>query len=239
MSDLKLATHFRDFRYLIIKSLAAVLIVFGICWFFKEELWLFFKEPIFDFLNDTQGGLIFINPLEKFFSYVKVCFWGAFVFSSPYWMYEFWKFLSPALYKKEKIYFMSFLLSSLILFFSGLSLCYYLVAPSVFDFLLHFGDAIDIPMITMKAYLSFLLSFMLLFGFIFQIPLVLGVLGFLGIISCEFLKKYRKIAIVFLSVFSMLFTPPDVFSMIALFIPLCLLYEFSILIVKLLERKKS
>lgn len=240
MSEKKnLSEHFLDLRTCTLKSIGFLFLGFVVCWVFKEELWGFLKEPIHSFLVPTDGSLIFTSPTEKFLSYIKISFYGAIFSAFPLISWEIWKFVSPGLYEKEKITLSISIGLSWILFLSGSGLCYFFGLPVIFDFLISLGDPLDLPMIKMQDYISFTLMLCFAFGLIFQFPLVVGFLGAWGILDQHFLKKNRSYAVIIMAFFSMLFTPPDLFSMILLLVPLVILYELSILILKITVRKSK
>ena len=124
-----------------------------------------------------------------------------------------------------------------LLFISGVSFAYFLVLPTAFKVLLSFGGTVDVPMITINDYLSFFIMTTLVFGAAFEMPLVLVLLGMMGLVSAASLRRTRRYAIVAISVVAALFTPPDVVSMLLLGIPLWFLYEISIVVLSFVEPK--
>ena len=226
--SISLQEHLAELRERLLKSVFGVLFTFLICWFFSSYILSFFRKPIQPFLKNTEGGLIFTAPLEKFIAHLHVAFFSALFLSSPYWISQIWAFVSPGLYKKEKKIFIFFCLGSSFLFFLGALFAYFVVFPLVFSVLMNFGNGFDQPFITVKHYLSFIFRFTLVFALVFEMPLVLIFLCRFNIISPELLKKYRRQAIVCLSILSAFITPPDVLSLFLLLLPLVGLYELSI-----------
>ena len=128
---------------------------------------------------------------------------------------------------------LSFVASGIALFLGGSAFAYYVVFPFAFRFLINFGGTTDKPMITISEYLDFVLKFFLAFGVTFEIPVVLTFLGMMGLIDHHFLRKNRRWAVIILAVISAIVTPPDVVSMLALLAPLLLLFEISVILVKI------
>jgi sec-independent protein translocase protein TatC len=156
---------------------------------------------------------------------------GGVILTCPLWLFQIWQFVAPALYSHEKKYGVIFIAAGTVLFAIGVSFAYFLVLPAAFEFLFSFGGGKDKPMITINDYFSFFTSTMMVFGFAFELPLVIVVLGAFGIVDQHFLREKRRIMIVVLSVISAVVTPPDAASMLMLLIPLLVLYEISIILV--------
>ena len=157
----------------------------------------------------------------------------------PAWIYQAWMFIAPGLYAHEKKYSLTFVFAGIILFLTGVSFAYFLVLPSAFEFLFSFGGSVDKPLITISEYMSFFATMTLVFGASFELPLILVALGVLGIVSSNTLREKRRYAIVALATIAAVITPPDVLSMMMLLVPLAGLYEISILVVRVVERKRS
>ena len=161
---------------------------------------------------------------------LQLAFNLALIASSPYLLYQLWSYIAPALYRNEKKLFYSLLILSSILFLLGLSFCYTLVLPLLFRFLTQTAPSQITLMPDMAHYLNFISHFCLLFGFSFQLPLLNTLLIKINIISIAQLKTFRPYAIISAFTLGMLLTPPDVLSQLLLAVPLCLLYELSIIL---------
>ncbi len=241
MSDVEdrqpLVEHLGELRDRIIKCAYAIFICGIIAWFFSAQIFEIIRLPIEPYLNNTNGGLIFTHPLDKFMAHVKISMLVGLIGACPVWLYQLWKFVAPGLYAHEQKYAAGFIVSGTMLFMSGVLFVYFLVFPAAFKFLLGFGGDIDKPLITIDEYLSFFITTTLVFGASFELPLVLVLLGLIGIVDAKMLRKNRRYAIVLLALVSAVVTPPDMLSMIMLLIPLLFLYEVSILIVGGFARK--
>ena len=226
--ELSLTEHLTELRGRIIKALLALILGFTVCYFFSKDLLFLISQPIKPYLTATKGQLIFISPFEKFFSYLWVSLFAGLVVSSPFWLYQVWKFISPGLYKNEKKWSLLFVSSSVFLFLSGILFVYFIVYPFSFHFLLNFGGGSELAYISLKPYLSFFLRTAVIFGLVFEMPVILLSLLKLNIINVKQLMKIRPYVIVLIAFLSALITPPDIFSMLFMMLPLYLLFEISI-----------
>lgn len=232
-----LVEHLRELRVRLVRSLYGILLGTVICYNFLAPILDVIRKPIQPYL--PTGGLVFTAPIDKFMMGLKVSFFSGILLSCPWWLYQVWKFVAPGLYSNEKKYGVGFITSGTALFSIGISFAYFLVLPAAFHFLMAFGGDTDKPMITIDHYLSFFVTMLLVFGFAFQLPLVIVLLGMLGVVSQQFLREKRRYFVVGMSVVAAIVTPPDAISMLMMLIPLLGLFEFSILIVGFFERKNQ
>ena len=224
--------HLQDLRQVLIKIFLSWVGAFVICWFFKNQLLYFIELPISPFLNNTEGRLIVISPLERFFSYLKLSFFAGLFLASPYWLYQVYQFLSPGLYQNEKRQTLIWVFLSVVLFFSGALFVYFVLYPLSFHFLLGYSGGEQPAYISLKEYISFFIRTSLSFSFLFQFPLILMFVLKLGLIHHETLSKSRSYVLVVLALLSSFFTPPDLISMFFMFIPLYLFFELSLFFAK-------
>ena len=175
--------------------------------------------------------------MDKFMAHLKVSFLASIILTCPLWLSQVWLFVAPGLYANEKKYVIGFIGFGSILFLTGVSFVYFVVYPTAFGFLMSFGGETDVAMISISEYLSFFTTTTLVFGAAFEMPLLLTVLGMMGIIDHHFLSKMRRYALVLLAALSAMVTPPDVLSMILMLIPMVILYEISVLLVRFFGAK--
>lgn len=233
--QMTLVEHLVELRYRVIRSLMGIIVAMGICLYFSENLFSLIRRPILPYLGEGQG-LVFTGVMDKFIAHLKVGALGGLILSCPYWLYHVWKFVSPGLYKNERRYAASFIITGTVLFLLGVGFVYFLVFPAAFEYLLNIGGNTDKPMITIDEYLSFFTLMTVMFGVAFELPLVLIILALMGLYDASFLKKNRRIAIVILAVVAAILSPPDAMSMILMWIPLILLYESSIWVIHFLVK---
>ncbi len=177
LEEQSLVDHLRELRKRLVYSILGILVFGALSWVYKEQLFDVIRKPIEPFLSTEEKGLIYTGLMENFVAYIKISALGGVILSCPFWLYQIWCFMSPALYKSEKKYGVGFILSGTILFLSGVSFVYFLVYPLAFEFLLSFGQGQDTALITVSEYLSFFLKTTFLFGLAFEIPLILTILG--------------------------------------------------------------
>lgn len=238
-SGSSLKEHLTELRLRILKSALSLLIAFVFCWFFSGRILSFLRRPLEPFLKDGAGGLIFTAPVDNVMAHLQVAFFAGILLASPYWLIQFWRFISPGLYKQEKKIFIFFWIASAFLFLAGACFAFFVALPLVFSVLMNFGQGIDKPFITIKNYLSFISHFVLALGLVFEMPLLLIFLCRWGLISPSILKKYRRHALVILSAVSALITPPDILSLFLVLLPLLALYEISVWLSPVFVKKLS
>jgi len=228
--NMSLISHLQELRKRLIIMIIAVAVCSTACYFYAAELVHIITAP--------AGKLYYMNPAEAFFSYLKVSFFAGFLLALPVVLYEVWAFIVPALTSKERTATVILVPTSVVLFFIGIIFSYYLVLPAGIKFFMGFATDDLQPLFSLGQYLSFVISFLLPFGFIFELPLFILVLAKVGIINSKMLAAKRKVVLVMTFVIGAVISPtPDVFSQTMIAVPMLVLYEISILVVKYLLRK--
>lgn len=243
-----LLDHLVELRRRLVYSLIAIIILFGICYYFSANIYAFLVKPLADITAEMGGErrMIYTALQEAFFTYVKVAFFAAMFLAFPVIAIQIWLFVAPGLYKNEKKAFLPFLIATPVLFFLGGAFVYYFVFPVAWKFFLSFEatglDASPLP-IQLEAkvgeYLSLVMQLIFAFGLCFQLPVACTLLGRAGLISSTGMKSKRRYAIVLAFVAAAVLTPPDVISQIGLAIPTIILYEISIYAVRMIERARE
>lgn len=233
---LTLTEHLRELRGCLVRSLYGIAVGMGLCYYYSPVIMDCLRRPIIKYL--PAEGLVFTAPTDKFMMILKVSFFGGVLLSAPWWLYQLWRFVAPGLYQNERRYTLGFIFSGTVLFAVGVAFAYFLAVPAAFEFLMTFGGDVDKPMITISAYLSFMVTFLFMFGFAFELPLVIVLLGMMGIVNQRFLREYRRFFIVGMSIIAAVVTPPDVMSMILMLVPMYVLFEISIFLVGFFEKKR-
>ena len=231
--------HLEELRKRLIICFVAIGIGVVIAYGFKEKLFEILTLPL---IREMRPGdkLIFTGLTEAFFTYMKVSFLAGIILVSPVIIYQFWAFVGPGLYKKERRYFVPIVLLSVFFFVGGSLFCFFVVFPFAFKFFLSFATDVIQPLPSMNEYLSFASVTMLAFGLVFELPLVIVFLARLGIVTVDFLRKNRKYAILLIFLVAAILTPgPDVVSQVLMAIPLMFLYEISIVGAIFLGKKKE
>ncbi len=227
--SMSITAHLEELRSRIIKSLLAVAAGSGIAYFFLDEITKFMTAPV--------GKLYYMKPGEAFFTYVKIDIVAGFLIALPIIFFHIWQFFLPALTKSERAVLGVLVPASVILFFTGLAFAFFLILPIALKFFMGFSTDDLQTMFSFQNYFDFVITFLLPFGFVFELPLIVIVLAQLGILTSEFLGKYRRIIFFLSFVIGAIITPPDVISQISLAVPVILLYETGYRIVKHILRK--
>ena len=233
-----LTSHLEELRKRLIVCFIAVGAGFILSYGFKEKLFQILTYPLISVMK-TDGTLIFTGLPEAFFTYLKVSFLTGFILSAPVILYEFWVFVAPGLYHKERRLLLPVVFFSSLFFIAGALFGYFVVFPFGFKFFLGFATETIKPLISMREYLSFAAKLLIAFGLAFELPIVVTFLSRLGIVTVDFLKKNRKYALLLSFVCSAILTPPDVITQIMMALPLMILYEMGIYSAMFFGRKKA
>lgn len=229
-------SHLDELRRRLITCFIAVGVGFAASYAFKEKLFYILVAPLQKVMN-SGDTLIYTHLPEAFFTFLKTALISGILLASPILIYQFWMFIAPGLYDREKKLLIPILFLSTLFFTGGTLFGYFIVFPWGFKFFLSFATDTIRPMPSMREYLSFAAKLLLAFGIVFELPLVLTFLARLGIVSVDFLRKYRKYAILIFFVGAAMLTPPDVVTQIMMALPLMLLYEISIVGARIFGKK--
>lgn len=239
-----LMEHLIELRSRLIKALLAFLVMFVVCFFFAKNIYNILVLP-YQHAAGPEAKLIYTAPQEFFFTQIKVAMFAAAFLSTPVIFSQIYAFVAPGLYKNERDAFKPYLYATPVFFLAGALLVFFVVMPNLLHFFIGMQQANEpgkaqielLPRVS--EYLGLVMTLIFAFGIVFQLPVVLTLLGRVGIIDSAFLKNNRRYAIVIVFVVAAVLTPPDVFSQLALAIPGILLYEASIISVGMIEKKRA
>lgn len=230
--------HLEELRTRLIRCFIAVIIGAGIAYAFKERLFDILTQPLIQAMP-PDGKMIFTGLPEAFFTYLKLsALLGVFI-AFPVIIFEFWMFVSPGLYKKERRLLGPVIFLSTIFFVGGALFGYFVVFPWGFKFFMGFQSETLQALPSMKEYLGFVSKLLIAFGIVFELPIIITCMAALGIVTPQFLKKQRRYAIVIFFIAGAILTPPDIITQVLMAMPLILLYEFSILGAVLFGKKEE
>ncbi len=227
--------HLEELRWRLIYSIIGVVVGTIICWIFADFLVV---DILLKPAKDNGLELQNLKPFGQLFLYFQVALVGGIILSLPNLFYQLWKFIAPAMRKKERKYILLIVFYSTISFFIGIVFAYYAMIPLAFKFVKEFGTELIKNEFAIDEYVSIIVSVILAAGVVFELPMISFFLTKLGILTPAFMKKYRKHAIVIIMVLAAFLTPgTDPVSQVVLAVPLVLLYEISIFISKLAAKK--
>lgn len=226
-----------ELRSRLIRSLIVLFLVFAVFSFFANDLYAFLASPLLRFL--PGGHLIATQVVSPFFVPFKLAFIAALLLSVPFMLYQIWAFIAPALYGHERKMIWPFLLLSGTLFYAGIAFAYFIIFPMLFHFLAKVVPKGVLLSPDISEYLEFTTKLLLIFGGLFEIPVVMMLLVYSRIVSLGWFIKMRSYAILGAFIAGMLLAPPDVLSQTLLAIPIWLLYEAGILLSKLVLRRRG
>ena len=234
---LPFTSHLEELRKRLITAFIAIGVGFVVSFGFKERLFGILVQPLINVMKEGEN-LIYTGLPEAFFTYLKVSLLTGLIVASPVLLYQFWMFVAPGLYRKERRLMVPIVILSSFFFIGGALFGYFVVFPWGFKFFLGFATDTIRPLPSMKEYFGFSAKLLLAFGLVFELPLVLTFMAKLGIVSVDFLKKNRKYALLLFFAGAAILTPPDVITQILMALPLMVLYEVSIIGAKIFGKKK-
>lgn len=228
-------SHLVELRTRLIRAFLAVLVVFLCLFPWAKELYAIVAQPLLSAL--PQGGqMIATDVVGVFVVPMKVALLVAFLLTLPYVLFQVWSFVAPGLYAHEKKLILPLTMVSVLLFFIGMAFAYFVVFPTVFQFMAAMAPEGVAWMTDIEKYLSFVLTTFIAFGVTFEVPVIVIVLVRIGVVNIAKLKEIRPYVVVGAFVIAAIFTPPDVVSQFLLAVPLCLLYELGIVFARFVQK---
>lgn len=230
--------HLAELRRRLIICCIAVGFGFGLCYYFSKPIFKVLMLPLLEALPEGEQ-LIYTSLPEAFFTYLKVGFWGGVILALPVIFHQLWGFVAPGLYRKERRYLIPFIIFATLMFMVGGFFGYFVVFPFGFKFFLGFSDESIRALPAVQQYFSLALKLLFGFGLVFELPLVMVFLAKMGLVNADILARSRKYALMLVFVVAAILTPPDVVSQVLMALPLMVLFEISIILVRIIQTKKA
>lgn len=240
MSDkeLPLVQHLIELRTRLLHTVIFVLVVFCGLFYFSNDIYYIISAPLQNLLPENTS-MIATDVVSPFLTPLKLTFFAAVLLSIPYILYQIWAFIAPGLYKHEKSLAAPLLISSVLLFYAGMTFAYFVVFPLLFGFVTGIGLEGVATMTDIAKYLDFVLQLFFAFGFAFEIPIAVILMIHAGVLTPDSLAAKRPYIVVGCFIVGMLLTPPDVFSQILLAVPMWMLFEVGVFIGRALHKNKE
>lgn len=238
LADMPITEHLIELRSHLIKICVAVLLIFLLLAGFSRDLYDFLSDPLVAQLP-ANSTMIATDITSNFMAPIRLTIFVAAFLAMPYILYQIWSFVAPGLYKKEKKVAIPVLLSSIVLFYTGVAFAYFVVLKGVLKFFIMFAPQNVLPMTDIDSYLSFSLKLFMVFGLTFEIPVVTLLLILARIVSIESLEDKRRYIIVGCFAIAAVATPPDGVSMLMLAFPMWLLFELGLFLAKILIKEEK
>jgi len=231
--------HLQELRKRLLRAVLGIAVGMAAVGAFSERIFRWVMLPVIHSLPQNQQQLHYTSYIEPFMVYLKVSLYGGAFAAAPYVLWQVWLFVAPGLYKRERRVVIPFLAFGTLLFYAGAAFCYRFVMPVAFPALAALAGDDMTPILTMTEQLSLVLAMLLGFGIVFEVPVIIAFLSMIGLVSADFLAKYRRHAIIVNVALAAIITPTgDPFSLALMALPMIFFYEIGVILARILGKKK-
>ena len=231
--------HLQELRKRLLRAVLGIAVGMAAVGAFSERIFRWVMLPVIHSLPQNQQQLHYTSYIEPFMVYLKVSLYGGAFAAAPYVLWQVWLFVAPGLYKRERRVVIPFLAFGTLLFYAGAAFCYRFVMPVAFPALASLAGDDMTPILTMTEQLSLVLAMLLGFGIVFEVPVIIAFLSMIGLVSADFLAKYRRHAIIVNVALAAIITPTgDPFSLALMALPMIFFYEIGVILARILGKKK-
>ncbi|TBU71323.1 twin-arginine translocase subunit TatC [Phytopseudomonas daroniae] len=236
--EMPLVSHLAELRTRLLRCVAAIFLIFAGLFYFAQKIYTLVSAPLREYLPEG-ATMIATDVASPFLTPFKLTMIVAVFLAMPVILHQVWGFIAPGLYKHEKRIAIPLLVSSIILFYSGMAFAYFLVFPIIFHFFASVTPEGVSMMTDIASYLDFVMTLFFAFGVAFEIPVAVVLLIWIGVVDVEYLRKTRPYVIIGCFVVGMILTPPDIFSQTLLAVPMWLLFELGIIAGSLIRKRSG
>jgi sec-independent protein translocase protein TatC len=230
MKEMSFMEHLEELRVRLVRTLVIMVISFGLCYYFSSQISEFLLAPLREALGSEGGKIIFTGLFDKVVAELQMALWTSIFFASPFWFRELWLFIKPGLFESEIKAVRPFIFVGFVLFLCGVSFGYYVLFPFTFKTLISYGVRDVEAMLNLSDYLLIASKILVFLGLLFQLPNIVLILGFMGLVTKYSLRSWRRYMAVIFAVSAAIITPTtDVLSMMCVWVPMMVLYEIGIL----------
>src|SRR5690606_25533804 len=233
MKEMSLVEHLEELRVRVIRILVILIVAFSGCYALSSEISEILLVPLREAIGQ-EGKVVFTGLLDKVLAELQIAFWACVLVASPFWFREVWLFIRPGLYDDEAKVVRPFIFVGFLLFISGVAFGYFVIFPFTFSTIMSYGVQNVEAMLSLKDYLLLASKILVFLGILFQLPNVMLILGFMGLVTKYSLRSWRRYMAIAFAVASAVLTPPDVISMLCVWVPMMVLYEVGIMAVSLI-----
>jgi sec-independent protein translocase protein TatC len=233
LKEMSLTDHLEELRKRVIRVAIILVIAFFACYAYGEQMQEMLLKPLRAALG-PEGKVVFLGLLDKVLTQFQLAFWSSLIVSSPFWFHQLWLFIKPGLYENEIKVIRPFVFVGFVLFCLGVAFGYFIVFPYTFETIMSFGVGGIEATLSLKDYIILASKVLVFLGIIFQLPNIMLILGFMGLVDRKLLSDYRRYVITAFAILSAMLTPPDVVTQLALMVPLICLYEIGLWAVALI-----
>jgi sec-independent protein translocase protein TatC len=228
MKEMSFMEHLEELRTRLIRTVIILTVSFAVCYSYSAPISEFLLVPLREALG-TEGKIIFTGLFDKVMAELQIALWSSVFFASPFWFREAWLFIKPGLYKKEVNAIRPFIVVGFLLFLSGAAFGYYVLFPFTFKTLMTAGVQNVEAMLSLQDYLLLASKILVFLGLLFQLPNVILILGFMGLVTKYSLRSWRRYTAVIFAIAAAIITPTtDILSMMCVWVPMMVLYEIGI-----------